>query len=115
MGIISKDSILTSIYVQKGQIFFYMMLSLADDEETQKKGVVFINYTLDATPRNFQLRRKILFCNGKIVQCLPIKITGLHFCHNSPIVAPILSFIAYACGSAISVRIRSHEGRCYGW
>ncbi|CAJ1959887.1 unnamed protein product [Cylindrotheca closterium] len=93
-----------------GQIFFYMMLSLADDEETQRKGVVLINYSLDARPRNMQLRRKILSCNGKSIQCLPIKLLGVHLCHNSPMVQPILSFIARCNGTAVSVRIRPHEG-----
>ena len=85
-------------------------MSVVDDEETQKKGIVAISYAIDHVIQSVQARRKILQTVGALSQCLPIRIGGFHYCHNAPLISPLLSIIAFAAESAIKVRIRTHHG-----
>jgi hypothetical protein len=87
-----------------------MLSSLADDEETQKKGVVLVSYSLDMPKRPDETRRKALWGAGVIVQSLPIRVTSLHYCYNSSKVGPFLPLVAYASGSVIRLRMRIHHG-----
>jgi hypothetical protein len=87
-----------------------MMSSLADDEETQKKGVVFVSYSLDMPERPDESRRKLIWGASAIVQSLPIRGTSVHYCYNSATIGPFLPVLAYAAGSVLRVRIRTHHG-----
>jgi hypothetical protein len=90
--------------------FYYMMSSLADDEETQKKGVVFVSYSMDMPERADENRRKLLWGACVLSQSLPIRSSSFHYCYNSSKVGPFLPVIAYAAGSLLRVRIRAHHG-----
>jgi hypothetical protein len=86
------------------------MSSLADDEETQKKGVVFVSYNLDMPERPDESRRGVIWSNSVIAQSLPIRVTGFHYCYNSSKAGPFLPLLAHAVGSVIRVRMRTHRG-----
>jgi hypothetical protein len=86
------------------------MSSLADDEETQKKGVVGVSYNLDVPVQPNEIRRKVIWGASVIVQSLPIRVTSFHYCYNSSKIGPFLPLMAYATGSVIRVRMRTHHG-----
>ena len=57
----------------------YIVLAAAEDEETQKRGLVVVFYFTNAIP----LLQKLYEHQGpRLHDWLPIKVIGLHFCYN---------------------------------
>ena len=92
--------------------FWYILESLLDDEETQKKGVVFVSYGFNLQSSQIHsIRRQLMWTAGYITQALPIKFVGCHYCYESSLImGKILPILAYTVGKIVRVRFRIHCG-----
>jgi len=90
-------------------LFYFLMTAAATDEETQKRGTVFI--LLNMGPRavafDFISASKI----PPMLGWLPVKLGGLHICYDNPNISLLLSAFLLAVGSFARVRCRGHLGR----
>eukprot|EP00980_Cylindrotheca_fusiformis_P029140 scaffold22737_cov120-Cylindrotheca_fusiformis.AAC.3 len=88
--------------------FWYIMSALSEDEETQKKGFIFVWNRIGISGRHEYFRRALALGILEIFQVLPIRMACLHYCYNSS--SPVLAVLASAAKSIIRVRVRTHRG-----
>eukprot|EP00980_Cylindrotheca_fusiformis_P029143 scaffold22737_cov120-Cylindrotheca_fusiformis.AAC.6 len=84
------------------------MSALSEDEETQKKGFIFVWNRISISDRHENFRRALALRLLDVFQVLPIRLACLHYCYNSS--SPFLAVLASAAKSVIRVRIRTHRG-----
>uniref|UniRef100_A0A7S1FTJ5 CRAL-TRIO domain-containing protein n=2 Tax=Corethron hystrix TaxID=216773 RepID=A0A7S1FTJ5_9STRA len=88
---------------------WYILHSLLENEETQKKGVVFLLW-----PHNFkpwQLDKKLLKMNSESVRaCIPLRVSALHVCHPPKIFAIVFPILKMFMGEVLRKRFRLHSG-----
>ena len=84
-----------------------MVLAAAEDDETQKRGLIGMFYFTNVLPLIQKLyeRRPYLF------DWLPIKLVGAHFCHDNPRFRIIHALLLLLIGKKRRVRVRMHEGK----
>lgn len=90
--------------------FFYTMVSTADDEETQKKGMVYIVYAVESEQLPDAIRRELLKALGHMSTMFPSRCTAIHYCFGSTNTAPLWRAIVLGVGSVLRVRMRTHNG-----
>eukprot|EP00980_Cylindrotheca_fusiformis_P012259 scaffold2995_cov130-Cylindrotheca_fusiformis.AAC.4 len=95
----------------------YLVSTVMEDEETQKKGVVFVANVSGVSARHEQCHRKLAMRLLALADFFPTRVACLHFCYNSSSrFAPILlSVLASAATSILRVRIRTHDGSHTEW
>ncbi|CAJ1960048.1 unnamed protein product [Cylindrotheca closterium] len=86
---------------------YYMLMTQADDEDSQKKGVVGVLY-------NFSLMAERLD-HAKIIQsvrlrnCLPIRFVAMHYCFNHPSFVDFINCERSAFDEHTRARCRAHQ------
>eukprot|EP00980_Cylindrotheca_fusiformis_P012834 scaffold3169_cov107-Cylindrotheca_fusiformis.AAC.4 len=90
--------------------YWYLLSTLAEDEESQKKGIVTVSYSMDMPPQREEGRKKMFWGATVVAQSLPLRLACLHFCYNSSRIGPFLPVVAVAFRSVIRARIRIHQG-----
>eukprot|EP00980_Cylindrotheca_fusiformis_P031288 scaffold26125_cov162-Cylindrotheca_fusiformis.AAC.1 len=88
--------------------FLYLMSTLSEDEETQKKGIVIVSYSMGMSDHIDQNHRKLIWSSSLLAQSFPLRLACLHCCYNFS--SPLLPVIAFMANSMIRVRIRMHRG-----
>ena len=82
------------------------MSSAAEDEETQRKGIVYINYGLDAVKAlKLDIDRKVWWGCSILAQCLTIRITCVHYMYNDIRPKPPINLVAMSVGRSIRARL----------
>eukprot|EP00980_Cylindrotheca_fusiformis_P002556 scaffold607_cov109-Cylindrotheca_fusiformis.AAC.2 len=91
---------------------WYLVSTLSEDEETQKKGVVVVLSMSGLSDRHEKCHRTLLRRLTMIAQAVPYRFVCLHYCYNSSSSFPLalLSILALAANSLIRVRMRTHKG-----
>ena len=85
----------------------YIVLAAAEDEETQKRGLIGMLYFTDALP----LIQKLYEHSGpRLFDWLPIKLVGVHVCHDDPRFRILHAVWLLMMGKERRVRVRIHEG-----
>jgi hypothetical protein len=83
-----------------------MLTVAAKDEENQKRGVVII--------KNIVGQRRFFMDRGpkaaQMLKITPIKICGLHFCYDDPLVHGVLNACAFMLPRDVLVRMKFHYG-----
>ncbi|CAJ1969414.1 unnamed protein product [Cylindrotheca closterium] len=90
--------------------FWYILTSVADDEETQKKGFVFVSYAVDSNQPSDAVRRETLRSCATVVETLPVRTTAAHFCSDSQAAAALWRIMIVSSPTYTRVRIRTHCG-----
>ncbi|CAJ1969424.1 unnamed protein product [Cylindrotheca closterium] len=90
--------------------FWYVLTSVADDEETQKKGFVFVSYAVDSNHPSDATRRKALQSCAILGRSLPARTTAVHFCSDSQEAAALWRVMIMSSPTYTRVRIRTHCG-----
>ena len=87
----------------------YVILAAAEDEETQKRGLIGILYFTNALPFAQKLYDR---SEPRIFDWLPIKLVGAHFCscHSDARFRIIHALLLLVMGRERRVRLRMHEG-----
>jgi hypothetical protein len=96
---------------------FYQWMSILDDEETQKKGVVFVAYAIfgphhgQSSPDAQLMQKKQLMKKGiKLVRALPLRIRARHVCTDSKSMGLFISILSPLMDRNARVRARVHVG-----
>ncbi|CAJ1965765.1 unnamed protein product [Cylindrotheca closterium] len=90
--------------------FWYVFTSVADDEETQKKGFVFVSYAIDSGHPSDATRRAAAQSCAIIGRSLPARATAVHFCLDSQEEAALWRVMILSSPTYTRVRIRTHYG-----
>jgi hypothetical protein len=108
------------------QLFFYLAMSLCEDEENQKRGIVVVIYAVDSIcspsfevlySSDFQHRQSSLFfLRGLtlLAQSLPIQMGSFHYCCNGAPQTRVISnvMLYHLAGTQIWDLSRIHYGTC---
>jgi len=101
----------TSFPEPQGRVFWYFAMSLvADDEETQKKGLVFIAYALGLEVADGI--REFFWLHTRIGIALPVRVGAFHYCMDKLAVQPIIQLMAFGMDRKILSRMRLFVGEC---
>ena len=88
-------------------MFYYMVMAALSDEETQKKGMVFVGYNMGHKSTSDRTPVKIIM---KMRQLLPVRVVTLHYCHDNVRVRPMMFLAAFLSGAYGRVRFRPQYG-----
>jgi hypothetical protein len=81
----------------------------SEDEETQRKAVVVVVYTIQQTPSQ-SIDRKFAWKVPGLLEGLPLRYEAMHFCHDSSTWLPVFSVFKFACSLFTRLRVREHIG-----
>jgi hypothetical protein len=82
-------------------------MALAEDEETQRHGIVCINYWIEGIAK---FDRELCNLAPCIIAWLPVRICSLHFCTNNPFIRTAFSWLAEGMEQDRRARVRIHDG-----
>ena len=87
------------------------MAILEDDDDTQRKGIVFVLFNVVGPDFEFGPKyRKAIWRGAHLVQCLPMRPAAAHFCHDDPRLQTFLSLLLLSLGPEYRRRFRVHNG-----
>eukprot|EP00934_Nitzschia_sp_Nitz4_P001317 Nitzschia sp. Nitz4//scaffold72_size95085//11097//12527//NITZ4_004744-RA/size95085-processed-gene-0.78-mRNA-1//1//CDS//3329557327//1317//frame0 len=91
---------------------FYALMSLTDDEDTQKKGCVVISYLIGQgfSFEEISKRRAFNQKHGEILSVIPLRVETMHLCLDSFLWRPFLAVFKLAMGMFLRLRSREHYG-----
>jgi hypothetical protein len=81
----------------------------SEDEDTQRKAVVVVVYTVQQTPSQ-SIDRKFTWKLPWLLESLPLRYEAIHFCHDSSTWLPVFSVFKLAAGLFTRLRLREHIG-----
>jgi len=89
------------------------MSVLQDDELAQRNGCVAVAFCA-GVKQNMRPKGRLELGieSHNLVESIPFKTRGFHFCHDSPLLRPLLAIMQMAVGSQIRMRARRHYGKC---
>jgi hypothetical protein len=88
----------------------YVMLSAAEDEETQRRGIVFIHYYIG--PLSIRLDPEKAKEAAVLMHWVPLRIVSIHQCLNDPLLRAVASILLLGGGREHRARVRVHGGMC---
>ncbi len=87
------------------------MSAVQDDEQAQINGFVSVAYCAGFEPNILpKARLELGLESATLIEGIPFKIRGFHFCYDSPLLRPILAMMQMTVGYDIRVRTRTHYG-----
>jgi hypothetical protein len=86
-----------------------MASSIAEDEESQKRGLVRVMYTLDSKLKSSETNRKCWWAAGSSAAALPIRVSSFHHCYEY-CVGPMMKIFSVVGSSFTRARMRTHQG-----
>lgn len=88
---------------------WYVVHTVLENEETQKKGLVFMLWPHHV--KLSQLDKKLLKLNSVSMRsCIPVRISAIHLCHPPKIFAIVFPIIKVFMGDIVKKRFRVHSG-----
>jgi hypothetical protein len=90
--------------------FIYVMLSAAEDEETQRRGVVIIHYFMGLL--SISLDPDKIKEAAALTHWIPLRIAGIHQCLNDPLLRAFASILLLGAGRERRAQVRLHGGMC---
>ncbi|CAB9500455.1 Transfer protein [Seminavis robusta] len=89
-------------------VWYWFHASL-EDEDTQKRGVIFIIYSYDSTMGH--LDRGLIGRLAKSVQgSLPVRLSAIHFCRPPLVLSTVFPVVKALLGNRLRKRIKVHSG-----
>jgi hypothetical protein len=86
--------------------FWYTVTAPAENEETQKRGMVLVSYNIGITNPD----RSGVFKIASIFNALPVKVAGIHVCVDDPKTVIVAKLASMLVGSYGALRFRCHYG-----
>ena len=95
------------------QMFWYNMMTMLEDEETQKSGVILVMYATGDTADLFHTSPNHPMYEAfwkwpRIFPYVPHRIEALHFWYDDPAVKPLLAVLQMGAGPYYRQRLRVH-------
>lgn len=91
------------------RIHWYLYMALAEDEETQKRGVVHVG-NLMGLALDLEVFINLLLKAGPIATNLPLRIVGYHSIYDDARMKPFMALCQTVAGKSMRVRHRTHFG-----
>ena len=112
---LTRLKIPSSIVTEKLRRMFYVGMSLTADPEEQKKGHVYVQFTVNnrviEEAQTEHSRAESGWSIAKLAgNGLPVRFEGVHFCYNNLKVLPVMSCIQLGTNIFTRLRFRSHYG-----
>jgi hypothetical protein len=88
---------------------FYIFYSMAEDEETQRRGVVGIAYFIGqkfGSEMDFDLSSRA----PRLLEWIPFRVSAMHFCSDDPRLRAFNALILPLLGQRNRARFRIHDG-----
>jgi hypothetical protein len=86
-------------------------MTMLEDEEAQRKGMVFILYDVqNLTGIQRMTVPGVATASTKMIDSIPFRLTGLHYCYDDPMIRPAISIIQHIIGTHGRLRFRAHFG-----
>ncbi|CAJ1949909.1 unnamed protein product [Cylindrotheca closterium] len=97
---------------------FYSLMVLADDEETQKNGVVFVSWAVGYKQDSNMVHvtksdgfKNAIWAMVKLAfTAIPFRHEAFHLCYDNFFLSPIFGMIKLSLGMYMGVRVRTHYG-----
>ena len=86
----------------------YQVLAACEDDETQKSGLVVVAYFVEVLQK---LDPDMMRRASAMFDWFPVRVTGLHFCVNNPILFRGISVFAASLNTSSRARIRAFSGK----
>ena len=87
--------------------FMYTIFLALQDVETQKNGFVMVGFN---TGKNRVMDRGAAWAIQKISRLIPMRMSTIHFCYDSPKMRPMMTVAMMIMGARRRVRFRAHYG-----
>ena len=84
-------------------------MATLENEDAQIHGIVDINYCVGLSSFEKQFP-ELMKEGGQILNMLPYRIVGLHFCYDDVRLRPALNFVQMICARHTRLRIKFHYG-----
>jgi hypothetical protein len=84
----------------------FMLLAAAEDEETQRRGMVGIFYFTAA----YGLAKEMYQRDTRMFDWVPVRMAGGHFCFDDSRLLLVKALVMLDIGRERRVRVRFHEG-----
>lgn len=94
------------------RICWYLLLTAAEDEETQKRGVVMVLYDVgqqSVHQGSSYNRKSALKIPALVTWSVPCPVTAIHVCYSKSAFAPFLALAAMMCEKHSRSRLRIHN------
>jgi hypothetical protein len=98
--------------MRQKKTFVYLLSAAAEDEETQRRGFVFVVYHIFPMKFFSQFDHELFYNVPEVLDWLPIRITGCHFCYNNPLIRSVAAVAMLVCGPELRAIFRLHHGTC---
>ena len=86
-----------------------------DDDETQRKGLVYLLYNVVGTNEVDEEVRRLIWRGAHVAQSIPMKVRAVHFCFNDTRLRGLASLFIFAAGKEFRARCRLHCGKIYAF
>ena len=86
---------------------FYGAITAAEDEETQKKGVVLV--LMNAGPNKIS-DPYASWQVSRVMPSLCVRFVGVHYCYDSVVISKMFSITMMMAGKESRLRFRTHFG-----
>jgi hypothetical protein len=97
-------------------MWYLSMSKLEDDEEAQKRGLVFVRYSVGVSnSQKVKMNLDYIVKSSFLPKALPLKASGYHFCYDNEILRSILGPIQMIMGQKYRIRFRAHCGKSLLW
>jgi hypothetical protein len=87
-------------------------MTVLQDEDTQRNGVVPINLNLGPDPIGFD-DLAMMKESHRVLSGLPVKTPGLHFCYDGHSLVSLVAFVRCLLSKRMRQQVRSHYGTCF--
>ena len=86
-----------------------------DDDETQRKGLVYLLYNVVGTNEVDEEVRRLIWRGAHVAQSIPMKVRAVHFCFNDTRLRGLASLFIFAAGKEFRARCRLHCGKIHAF
>jgi CRAL/TRIO domain len=90
-------------------VWYVIHSVLAENETSQKKGIVFISSPRDVQLHNFD-RIQMKMMMESLHGCLPVRLSAIRICRPPAFISIILPIVKLLMGPVLRERIRFHKG-----
>jgi hypothetical protein len=85
---------------------------LAEDEETQKKGLVSVIFIMCGNSKSKRFHNESTFKISSVgAKAIPLRIEAMHFCQDSLLTLAVTSIVKITFGLFNRLRVRTHYGK----
>lgn len=86
-----------------------MLMSIAEDEDSQKRGIVGLLYNFGLFDEKFDCQA--ITRSVKLRNALPIRFVAMHYCYNQPSFIDFFNYERFSFDRHTRLRCRAHQGK----